>query len=187
MLSIVAALSLGIIVSFSMFLMDFKQGADEVRYADAIVVLTGGIGRMEEGLRLFKEGKGGYLVISGVEGGSRLAEIFPRRDLRSMVDVSKIILDINSKNTIENAVNVRQIVEDKDFKSMILVTSNYHMTRAFVIFRKAVNGEVKIYRHPVNGPNFTEEWWKDLNSLKIVLNEFSKYCWFRVWKGGLRL
>ena len=182
-LSIVTLLLLYIVILFSLFINELRAATDEIAYADAIVVLTGGTGRVEEGLRLFREGRGGYLILSGVEETSSLGAIFPGRDLKTAVDTSRIILDIESRRTIDNAFNVKKIVEDKGFKSLILVTSNYHMKRASTILRKTINGEVKLYRNPVRGPNFKdEEWWGNLKSLKLVTSEFFKYIWFHIWQ-----
>ncbi len=182
-LTIGIVLLLSVLVSFPVFISDFVQSPGEAPYSDAIVVLTGGIGRVEEGLRLFREGKGGFLIISGVEGSSKLNAIFPGRDLKSVVDTSKIILDVESRSTINNAVNVKKIAESRGFKSLTLVTSNYHIKRSSTIFRKAMKEDVAIYKHPVDGPNFrADRWWGDLNSIKLVLNEYFKYCWFQVWQ-----
>lgn len=186
-LPVITVLFLGIFVLLLLFLRDFRFYANELPHADAVVVLTGGNGRIEEGLRLFKEGKGMYLIISGVEGRSDLNRIFPGRDLKSTVDTARIILDIESRSTADNAVNVKRIVEEKGLNSLILVTSNYHMKRAFTIFRKAMKSEVEIYRHPVKGPNFKDDWWNDINSFKLVLNEFIKACWFQVWQRWVEL
>lgn len=171
---------------FYLFVNELGVETDEIPYADAIVVLTGGAGRVEEGLRLFREGRGGYLILSGVEETSSLGAIFPGRDLKGTVDTSRIILDIESRRTIDNAFNVKKIVDNKGFKSLILVTSNYHMKRASTILRKTINGEVKLYRDPVRGPNFKdEEWWGNLKSLKLVTSEFFKYLWFHIWQRWL--
>ncbi len=182
-LSIGTLLLLYIVILFSLFINELRVATDEITYADAIVVLTGGTGRVEEGLRLFREGRGGYLILSGVEETSTLDTIFPGRDLKTTVDTSRIILDIESRRTLDNAFNVKKIVEDKGFKSLIMVTSNYHMKRAFTILSKTINGDVKLYRHPVIGPNFKdEEWWQSQKSLKLVTSEFFKYIWFHIWQ-----
>jgi len=182
-LSIVTLLLLYIVILFSLFINELRVATDEIAYADAIVVLTGGTGRLEEGLRLFREGRGGYLILSGVEETSSLGAIFPGRDLKTAVDTSRIILDIESRRTIDNAFNVKKIVEEKGFKSLVLVTSNYHMKRAFTLFSKTIYGDVKLYRHPVRGPNFKdEEWWQSQKSLKLVTSEFFKYLWFHIWQ-----
>lgn len=182
-LSIGTLLLLYIVILFSLFINELRVATDEITYADAIVVLTGGTGRVEEGLRLFREGRGGYLILSGVEETSTLDTIFPGRNLKTTVDTSRIIIDIESRRTLDNAFNVKKIVEDKGFKSLILVTSNYHMKRAFTLFSKAIYGDVKLYRHPVRGPNFKdEEWWQSQKSLKLVTSEFFKYTWFHIWQ-----
>lgn len=185
-LTIAAVPLLCIIILFSLFIKELRVATDEIPYADAIVVLTGGNGRVEEGLRLFREGRGGYLILSGVEETSRLDAIFPGMDLKATVDTSKIILDIESRRTIDNALNVKKIVEEKGFKSLILVTSNYHIKRAYTIFSKTINGEVRLYRHPVRGSSFKDdEWWGNLKSLKLVTTEFFKYIWFHIWQRWL--
>ncbi len=180
-LSIGTLLLLYIVILFSLFINQLRVATDEITYADAIVVLTGGAGRVEEGLRLFREGRGGYLILSGVEETSTLDTIFPGRDIKTTVDTSRIILDIESRRTLDNAFNVKKIVEDKGFKSLVLVTSNYHMKRAFTLFSTAIHGDVRLYRHPVSGPNFKdEEWWQSQKSLKLVTSEFFKYIWFHI-------
>ena len=182
-LSIGTLLLLYIVILFSLFISELRVATDEIAYADAIVVLTGGTGRVEEGLRLFREGRGGYLILSGVEETSTLDTIFPGRDLKAAVDTSRIILDIESRRTLDNALNVKKIVDNKGFKSLILVTSNYHMKRAFTIFSKTINSEVKLYRNPVRGPNFKDgDWFRDPISLKLVTSEFFKYIWFHTWQ-----
>ena len=46
------------------------------------------------------------------------------------LDESKIYIDENAETTKENAENVAKILEDRDVKSIILVTSGYHQKRA---------------------------------------------------------
>lgn len=49
---------------------------------------------------------------------------------------SAIIQESLSLNTYENAVNVKQILEEKKLKKIILVTSALHIPRAYAIFKK---------------------------------------------------
>ena len=112
-LSIGTLLLLYIVILFSLFINQLRVATDEITYADAIVVLTGGAGRVEEGLRLFREGRGGYLILSGVEETSTLDTIFPGRDIKTTVDTSRIILDIESRRTLDNAFNVKRLLRIK--------------------------------------------------------------------------
>ena len=52
------------------------------------------------------------------------------------VPPDSIILEGNSRNTHENAVNTAAIWRDKHFRSGLLVTSAFHMPRALASFRK---------------------------------------------------
>lgn len=177
----IIGLLLSFSISFYIFISDFLICFHDSPHSDAIVVLTGGAGRVEEGLRLFTEGRGGFLIISGVEGSSKIDAIFPGRDLGKTVDTSKIILDIESKSTLANAANVKKVVKEKGLKSLTLVTSNYHIKRALAIFMKTMKKDVTIYPYSVDGPNFRpDSWWSDLNSLRLVFSEYYKYWWFQI-------
>lgn len=53
------------------------------------------------------------------------------------IDESKIIIEDQSLNTKQNAQNVQKILEEKNFKKPILVTSAFHMERSMLNFQKA--------------------------------------------------
>ncbi|MBI5894408.1 MAG: YdcF family protein [Deltaproteobacteria bacterium] len=165
---------------FFLFVNDMTDYRDEELESDAIVVLTGGMGRVEEGALLLLNGRAHHLILSGVNKESDLRAILFKTRLN--VDASKAILESNSTNTYENAVEAAKIIRHKNFKKIILVTSQYHMKRAFYTFRKIIPSDVKIYVHPVASPNFNENnWYKAPNSIGIIAFEFVKFYWYRVW------
>ena len=165
---------------FFLFVNDIANYRDEELKSDAIVVLTGGIGRVEEGALLLLNGRAQYLILSGVNKGSDLKSILFKTGLN--IDASKVILETNSTSTYENAVEAAKIIRHKNFKNIILVTSHYHIKRAFYTFRKIIPSDVKIYVHPVSSPNFDENiWWKNATSIGIIAFEFVKFYWYRVW------
>lgn len=51
------------------------------------------------------------------------------------VPASAIIQDPDSLNTYENAVNVRKILNSRDIRQILLVTSAMHMPRSLLIFK----------------------------------------------------
>lgn len=125
--------------------------------AEAIVVLGGGIkpqlpprpwidvaeggDRPIYAAQLYREGKAPLVVLSGgrIEwqgGGPPESE-----DMAKLLDVlgvprSAILEDRTSLNTYENAVNVKQILQARGIRRVLLVTSAMHMPRAIAIFRK---------------------------------------------------
>lgn len=91
------------------------------------------IWRTDEGLRLFKEGYGKYLIVSGGKGeGESIseAEAMKRYLVSKGVDSSKIILEDKSASTMANLINSKSIMEKKNLKTAIIVSNKYHLKRA---------------------------------------------------------
>jgi len=138
---------------------------------DAIIVLTGAGGRIAEGFNAWKSGAGRDLCILGAGKGASLAQLLPGADDLSDEERSRIITEGWSKNTLENAFSARSVLEDRKYSSVMLVTSDYHVPRAYYVFRKALPPNVDISVLRVNserGPSgsawrwvrrhFTEGW-----------------------------
>lgn len=146
---------------------------------DAIVVLTGGRGRVDEGIRLYRQGDAGLLFLIGVDPSVRKSDLF--RDLPGQRSGDNVFLEQTSTNTLENAIYARQLVAKYGVSSITLITSRYHMKRADLIFRKLLPSSVAIYPHPVDSRNLKAEWWSHEGSLRLLLSEFYKYCTFRLF------
>ncbi len=145
---------------------------------DAIVVLTGGKGRVEQGLEILRNGVSPTLILSGVNEAADLDSIF--LDGLGPGERDSIILEKASKSTYENAVECRRLLEEKGYSSIVLVTSAYHMKRAYLIFRRVMPDGVLITPHSVSSPNFDEENWWNWKSLAILAPEFMKYSWYEL-------
>jgi uncharacterized SAM-binding protein YcdF (DUF218 family) len=140
---------------------------------EAIVVLAGGRGRIEEGVKLYRAGKGHLLFLIGVDPLVKKTELF--KGARS----ENVFLEKVSRNTLENAIYARDLITTHRVTSIKLITSRYHMKRATLIFRNALPKDVAIYPHPVDSRNLKEEWWSHGGSFKLLFSEFYKYCMFR--------
>lgn len=125
--------------------------------ADAIVILGGAtrpqspprpdVDLMESGDRvlygaqLYRQGKAPLIIVSGGridwKGGGPPESADIARLLQEIGIPEKVIVqEPNSFNTYENAVNVRKIVQARNIKRILLVTSALHMPRALQIFRR---------------------------------------------------
>jgi uncharacterized SAM-binding protein YcdF (DUF218 family) len=142
---------------------------------DAIVVLTGGRGRVEEGVKLYRAGKGRLLFLIGVDPLVQKKELFKGKG------ADRVYLEQVSRNTLENAIYARDLIMKHRISSVKLITSRYHMKRATLIFRNALARDISIYPHPVDSRNLKEEWWSDGGSIKLLFSEFYKYCGFRLF------
>ena len=172
-----------ILVILAILFVDFAYKTFSLRprkvNADAIVVLTGGRGRVEEGIRLYRDNQARWLFLVGVDPSVRKGELFSEQP--GMRNGEGVILEKVSRNTLENAIYARELVVRHQIRSLKLITSRYHMKRATLIFRSVLPKEVTIYPCPVDSSNLKEAWWSHGGSFRLLFTEFYKYCLFRVF------
>lgn len=176
-LCIALVLTCIVAVGFAWFAVATFSMARHEQQSDAIVVLTGGRGRVEEGIRLYRAGGARWLLLSGVDPSVRKNELFRERRGESLAD--GIILEKNSRNTLENALYARDLLTGRDVRSIQLITSRYHMQRAHLLFRQLLPKEVAIYPYPVESRNLPAVWWREPVGLRLLFSEFYKYWLFR--------
>lgn len=176
--SLIVLLALVLAVLF----VDFVYKTFSVRQrdvkTDAVVVLAGGKGRIEEGVRLYREGKGERLFLIGVDPSVRKSDLFvekPGERGGEGVHLEKL-----SRNTLENAILARQMLMTYNVRSMLLITSRYHMKRSLLLFGHVFPKDVAIYPYPVTVSSSTEGWWSHGGSVRLLFSEFYKYCLFRI-------
>lgn len=117
--------------------------------AEAIIVLTGGLGRINAGLNLLEQGIAPKLFISGVNEGVKQSDILSQWKNKTLPVPCCFYLGYEAKNTAGNALEVRDWIEKNNIKSFQLITSNYHMPRAFMEVSKAVPDNIEIMRYPI--------------------------------------
>jgi uncharacterized SAM-binding protein YcdF (DUF218 family) len=170
-------------VVIAMLFIDFTYKTFSYRQrdvkADAIVVLAGGKGRVDEGVRLYRERKGEWLFFIGVGPAVRLSDLY--QPLPGDPSPEGVILEKASRNTLENAVYGRDIIMGKNVRSIVLITSRYHMKRASILLRNSLPRDVAIYPYPVDSKNLKEAWWSHVGSFHLLFSEFYKYCMFRAF------
>jgi len=171
-----AVVFVGAAVGFVGFLSQLR-GA-EIRpdhKADGIVVLTGGSSRVSDAMELLAGGYGKRLLISGVHPTNAAIDIS-----RSLPDNHSLLaccvdLDRSAVNTRSNAAETRRWAYERGFKSLIVVTSNYHMPRAIVELSHAMP-DVQLIPFAVVGDRWREEpWWTSGVTLRLLLSEYVKY------------
>jgi uncharacterized SAM-binding protein YcdF (DUF218 family) len=143
--------------------------------ADGIVVLTGGSSRVSDAMELLAGGYGKRLLISGVHPTSGASDIS-----RSLPDNQQLLaccvdLDYSAVNTRSNAAETRRWAHERGFRSLIVVTSNYHMPRAIVELSHAMP-DIRLVPFAVVGEKWRDEpWWTSGATLRLLLSEYVKY------------
>ena len=147
----------------------------EQHRTDAIVVLTGGSGRVSEGLALLEQGKAGKLFVSGVYRGVDVAALLKlARQIPGEIE-SRIALGYTADNTAGNARETAEWMTAQGFRSMRLVTASYHMPRSLLEFRRAMPN-AKIVIHPVHPAQFKlDSWWRWPGTARLIVMEYNKY------------
>ena len=130
------------------FLAEPLQISDVPRKADAIVVFAGGVGesgkagqgyeeRVQQAVALYKQGYAEHIILS-----SGYVYLFKEPRVMKALAVSlgvpdkAIILEENAKNTIENVIFTKKILESERWRKILLVTSSYHTRRSSLVFKK---------------------------------------------------
>jgi uncharacterized SAM-binding protein YcdF (DUF218 family) len=177
--SLVAALAIVFVaaaigfVGFISQLRGVETGPD--RKADGIVVLTGGSSRVSDAMELLASGYGQRLLISGVHRTNAASDIS-----RSLPDNQSLLsccvdLDRSAVNTRSNAAETRRWAHERGFKSLIVVTSNYHMPRAIVELSHAMP-DIALIPFAVVGDKWRDEpWWTSGATVRLLLSEYVKY------------
>lgn len=145
--------------------------------ADAILVFTGGEGRIAAGYRAWKEGKGKELFVLGAGPEAKLASILPEGEQVTQDDLPRIHIEGWSENTLENAVSAKSQVVSRMYRKVILVTSDYHVPRAHLTLRKILPPAVSISVIPVRSAWGRKGAWHRLP--RIFLVEGWKYWGYR--------
>ncbi len=149
--------------------------ADPNTKTDAIVVLTGGSKRVDKGLQLLAEGKAKKLFVSGVYRGVDVTALLrvSRQEPESLTCC--IALGHSADNTEGNARETAAWMTQQGFRSLRLVTANYHMPRSLLEFARAMP-EIKIIPNPVFPAFMTEgPWWRSRAAAAMVVSEYNKY------------
>lgn len=147
---------------FCFYAITLKYSADTP--VEAVVALTGGADRIQTAALKAQEKAVPHLLISGIHQSVSKDEMLARLNMPPSYVPT---LGYRATNTAENAVEVAEWVDERQLKSILLVTSFYHMPRAmFEILKQAP--DLVIVPYPVFPKSFN-------NSVEWVR---TKYAWF---------
>ena len=118
--------------------------------ADAVMVFTGSAERVLKGYEVYKQGMAEKLMITGFDypkdsKGPRV------RKISKKVKKDGVTIDLGARNTIENAEDGAEWAMKNHVRSILLVTSEGHMPRAYFELRRLLPPDVKVYTDAVPG------------------------------------
>jgi uncharacterized SAM-binding protein YcdF (DUF218 family) len=159
-----ALLGLLYALGFVLFGVSLPKPAGAER-TEAVVVLTGGSGRLERGMAVLGRGAAKRMLVSGADPSVTRADLARRlgpgtlRTLRCCVDLGSEAVDTRS-----NAEEARRWMVRRGYRSVRLVTSDWHMLRAAYEFRQ-----------DMPDVRFIEDAVPTRPSLWLLFLEYNKY------------
>jgi uncharacterized SAM-binding protein YcdF (DUF218 family) len=135
-----AFLLLFYLLGYALFAVQLPRPADD-RQTDAIVVLTGGAKRLERGLDLLQRERAKRMLVSGVARAVRPVELAAQYEGSAPLFDCCIDLGREAVDTRSNAEEVSRWLAKHKFKSIRLITTDWHMLRArFELSRRLPDG-----------------------------------------------
>lgn len=188
------------------------MAVEESPQADAIVVLSGGLGlvipprrevdlrasadRILHTARLYRAGKAPWVIATGgnvfPQHSAQPESVYATAILQEWgVDKNAILTELNSRNTYENAVETAKLLQKRQLGTVLLVTSAMHMPRALATFRSAgidaiaspTDYRVAQYQQPL-----ILKWLPSAGALCGTTNSLKEYLGTAVyrWRGWIR-
>lgn len=151
---------------------------DPLERADALIVLSDDnfyADRATRAAELFRQGLAPLVVASGrrLRPSAGIAELMEHDLVERAVPREKIVrIAHDADNTREEAEVVAQLATDRRWRSVIVVTSNYHTRRARYIFRHTFPAGVDVRVASARDGDFDpERWWEKRKSIKELARE----------------
>lgn len=152
-----------------------RERVEPAHAADGIAVLTGGMARIDEAMKLLAKGKAKRVLITGVNQATTKEQLKRLASQGGQYFACCVDIDKEALNTIDNATETAQWAALHRYGSIIVVTSNYHMPRALAELARAIPG-VTLVPYPVVDNNVhLERWWTYPGTTRLLLSEYLKY------------
>ena len=162
------------VLGFLLFVMRVQHPAPPPQPADGIVALTGGELRVDAAVDLLEHRAAMRLLITGVHPETT------KDDIRALAHGGARFaccadLGFTAADTHGNARETAQWTRAHGYRSLIVVTANYHMPRSLTEFA-AVMPDVTLEPYPVQPEKIElRAWWRSPRTLGVLSWEYAKY------------
>lgn len=165
------------------------------RAADVIVVFGGGVGesgkarggfqeRVKQAVELYRQGLAPRVIFSsGYTFIFREAEVMKELAMAHGVPDSAILLETGAAGTRENVTHIEVMLRQRSWRSILLVSSPYHMRRALLTWRKLAPGIAVIPSPPPSTQFYAHGYGASLEQIRGILHEYVGilYYWWKGW------
>ena len=142
--------------------------------ADGIVALTGGSARLDAAVQLLESRAAQRLLITGVFETTTKEDLSRRVHGGSRFECCADV-DYTAEDTHDNAEQASEWARSHGYRSLIVVTTRYHMPRSLAEFSAAMP-EVSLVPYPVEPASVNMNgWWARPRTLRLLQGEYVKY------------
>ena len=152
---------------------------EPAEHADALLLLGDDnfyADRATRAAELFRKGAAPLIVASGrrLRPSAGIVELEEHDLIERGIPRERILrFPHDTDSTLEEAAALAQFCADRHFRSVIVVTSNYHTRRARYLFEKDFPKRITVSVASAHDGDFDpEHWWQHRKSQKLFLEEW---------------
>jgi uncharacterized SAM-binding protein YcdF (DUF218 family) len=136
-------------MGFLWFVVALPRPADDSARTDAVIVPTGGAGRIARGLEVLDKGLADKLLVSGVDPEVKPGEFAAEFGVSEEEMACCVTLGHDAVDTRSNAAETAKWVAQNEVRSLRLVTTDWHMRRTAGELDRALPDNVTVIRDAV--------------------------------------
>jgi uncharacterized SAM-binding protein YcdF (DUF218 family) len=138
-------------------------------HADAVVVLSGNKARLAPGLALIRRGVAPVLALSTVQRTPHWPEAERLCATHRYAGARVVCFTAVPFSTVGEARTVTRLAREQGWKSVVVVTSTFHVTRADMLFRRCFHGHLSVVGSSSTWWRLPEEWASETGKLIVQL------------------
>lgn len=171
---LIAIVALIYLLGFVLFMLMLPRPLEDTK-TDAIVVPTGAPGRIDRGLALIADHQAQRMLITGAAPGVRPIDLALQYKVPLSLFACCVDLGHEAVDTRSNGAETANWVRNHHYRSVRLVTSDWHMARARMELEASLGNDVTIVDDGVQGDA----------ALGVLMLEYNKLLLRRValWIG----
>jgi uncharacterized SAM-binding protein YcdF (DUF218 family) len=136
-------------IGFLWFVVALPRPAEDAVKTDAVIVPTGGAGRIARGLEVLDKGLAGKMLVSGVDPEVKPGEFAVEFGVSPQTMACCVTLGFAAVDTRSNAAETAKWVAQNEVQSLRLVTTDWHMRRAAGELDRTLPEHVSVIRDAV--------------------------------------
>lgn len=137
------------VIGFLWFVVALPRPVEGGPKSDAVIVPTGGAGRIARGLEVLDEGLADKMLVSGVDPEVKPGEFAAEFGVEPPQMECCITLGFAAVDTRSNAAETAKWVAQNEVRSLRLVTTDWHMRRAAGELARTLPDHVTVIRDAV--------------------------------------